>query len=454
MGTHALIMATDAPPLGHPAGGLGRARAALMHTVAARRGVWLAASDRPLAHDGSWLKPVEVDAHTLAAHRDGYCHTSLAPVYFGHTALPRQEEAWLQAHRAVSASYARVAARLAAPGATVWLHDYHLQLVPSLLRRLRPDVRIGLSLHSPFPPAESFLALAARDDILRSLLAADVVGFQDPRSEANFVNLAAPQRPITTLTLPMPADTGPIAHLATDRRVQAAAARIRLALRPAGVIFLGTGGDDPADGSVQQLREFARLLAAGLLDPERSAFIHLAPARPGDTEQRAEIERLVAQINGEHGRPGFCPVHYQRQDLPAADLTALYLAADVMVATPMRDRPTPHAAEYCAARLDGRGRIVLSEFSSGTGQLPHAHVVNPHEPEALGRAMLEAAADAGRPSAAMALMRRQILTDGVSQWAQQFLARLAPVHDPLEGLWHRAHASDTGNRLTATAPHP
>lgn len=434
-GKHPLVMMSDRSPLDPLAAGslFGRAHGALMNEVVRRRGVWLAASETAVAAaPGSWLRRVAVDAQTLQAHREGHCETTLAAAYFGHRADPVQQETWLRAHREVSSRYASQAARLAAPGAAVWLHGYHLQLVPAMLRRLRSDLRIGLVLHSPFPSAEAFAALAGREDIIRGLLDADVLAFTEARSAANFANVAldgpAEQfivRPITTMVMPMPAETKTIVHLAADRQVQAAAARLRRNLHPAGTVFLSVGSGDPADGSAHRLREFAALLAAGDADPRRHAYIHLSSAAdvPGaqDDAVRAEIEGLVAQINGDFARPGLCPVHYQRQDLSAGELTALYLAADVMLATPMRDRATPHAAEFVAARTSDRGQVILSEFSATASQLPQARIVNPHEPNALARAMIEAARQAHRSSAEMAQMRQAIASNGISQWVQRFL---------------------------------
>jgi trehalose-6-phosphate synthase len=279
----------------------------------------------------------------------------------------------------------------------------------------------------------------------------------------------------------MPAEISSIAHLATEAKVQSAAARIRAAVRPATTIFLSTGGNDPADGALQGLQEFAGLLSTRQLDPKRVAYIHLAPTTvfPGtrDNNLREELERLVAQINGDFASPGHCPVHYQRRDVTTAELTALYLAADIMLATPMRDRVTPQAAEYAAAHADGRGQIVLSEFSTNTHQLTHAYLINPHEPGALARALLTAASTSKRTTA-MTHMHRQVLGHGVADWADQFLTMLAgqpacavrPPHRTVtqqaiarlshtdrftaEGSTRSAQASDAVNQLTATAPHP
>jgi trehalose 6-phosphate synthase len=140
-----------------------------------------------------------------------------------------------------------------------------------------------------------------------------------------------------------------------------------------------------------------------------------------------------------------------------------------MLATPMRDRATPRAAEWAATRTTGHGRIVLSEFSAT--QLPGAIVVNPHEPEALGRAMLTAAAQCHSWSPDIKAIREQVLAYGITTWADQFLHTLKPkpytANGRLQQTWRavpavrhqegsrkRGQASDTGGQLTVTASHP
>ncbi|GIH05237.1 trehalose-6-phosphate synthase [Rhizocola hellebori] len=476
-----LVLATARSPIGDDDGDavLGRAHTALMHTVSSRGGAWVAATDiPPKAAASSWLVPLEISAPVLSGWRDGQCANTLASTYYGHSGItPPQDPAWKAAYEQVNARYAAAIARSADDGAAIWLHDYPLQLVPAILRRMRPDLRIGFTLHSPLPPAESFQTLAGRDDLLAGLAAADLLSFTDERSRANFAAIADQTGTAygRTLVMPMPADAHVISQLAETWTVQTHAAQIRTSLRPASTVLLSIGGNDPGDGTLQRLQEFARLLDTRQLQAQECAFIQLAPNGDGLTPEaaqlRAELERLTAKINGQHGCLSHLPVHYQRGVLSPAELTAFYLAADVMLATPMRDRATPHAAEYAATRTHGRGCIVLSEFSATP--LPGAVVINPHDPEALGRAMLAAAAQCHTASRQVVAMRSQTLTSGgITTWADQFLHNLKPVkHRTATGRLHqtwrsvptgrhqegsrqRVQASDTSGQLTVTAPHP
>jgi trehalose 6-phosphate synthase len=466
-GEFGFIIATDQPPApGNPAHSLARARSALAGVVTGHRGAWVAATSDEVRMPGSSIIPVRVPAKVLTAHRTGHCATTLTGTYFSqYSVAPPQRSDWLAAYQHVNAAYARAIGYASGPGATVWLHGLALQLVPSLLRRSRPDLRIGVSLHSPFPPAESFLALAGREELIAGLASSDLLSFLDTRSAGNFAQVMAELLPAetgpTTTVLPMPADTATMAQLAATQPIRSAAARIRAALSPAATIFLSTGGLEPGDGTLHRLTEFGRLLDTGELDPNQHTLIHLAPVS-GDfgsvpRNLRLETERITAQINGKHGRPGSCPVHYQRGDFTAADMAGFYLAADVMLATPMRDRVTPHAAEYAACRADGHGRVIISEFSVTGPDLLGATVVNPHEPGALGSAMVDAARSSRTASAATTLAHQQALARSVGGWANDFLGQLSPAdfrYSPPEGKSQRGQASETSSQLTATGPHP
>lgn len=400
-----------------------------MQAVASRGGAWVAAGAAE-TKASLWLKPLHPGRDLLVAHREGYCANTLASVYFGHDGTtPPQDSEWAAAHHAVSRRYARHIAGLAARGAVVWIHDYPLQLVPGMLRELRPDLRIGYSLHSPFPAAGTLLTVAEHDQILSSLLAADLCSFPDIRSTANFTGYAqtAGDMPPLSTVMPMPVDTHLIAQLAADVTVQANADRIRHRLRPATTILLALGGSDPGDGILTVLSEYQQLLASGKLDPQSTVLIHLTrPGGPAEDDQtRQDTERLIAQINGTHANLVHQPVQHQRGPFTPAELAAFYLAADVMLAIPTRDRTTFEAAEYVAARIDGTGRLLLSEFSATSSQLPAANLLNPHVPDALADAICHTTSFARTRSASIVTMREQALSNNVGRWAEKVLGTVA-----------------------------
>ena len=130
-----------------------------------------------------------MNAEEIEEFYEGFSNATIWPIYHDLVAKPEFHREWWDAYVSVNHRFAEKAADIAAKGATVWVHDYQLQLVPQMLRELRPDLRIGFYLHIPFPPAELFQQLPWRRQILEGLLGADLVGFQMPGAAANFVRL-------------------------------------------------------------------------------------------------------------------------------------------------------------------------------------------------------------------------------------------------------------------------
>ena len=132
---------------------------------------------------------------------------------------PEYHRRWWDAYQRVNQRFAEATAEVAEQGAVVWVQDYHLQLVPALLRELRPDLRIGFFLHVPFPPPELFMQLPRRAELLRGILGADLVGFQRSQAAHNFAQLVA-----KVLEVP-----------ATDRRIAVEGRVVRVGAFPVSI---------------------------------------------------------------------------------------------------------------------------------------------------------------------------------------------------------------------------
>ena len=432
-------------------GGLVRALTGLLSE---RHGAWVGwtgvADDpaEPFSHDGFELEPVALDAEQISGYYEGVSNAAIWPLY--HDAIrpsTYDAQAWAN-YCTVNGLFARRAADVAAPGATVWVHDYQLQLVPAMLRRLRPDVRIGFFLHIPFPPQELFMRLPWREEIIEGLLGADVIGFQRSVAAENFVGLAARLLELTTEGTDIIASDGRTIHaesfpisidVADFERLSAAdetlrtAADIRGRLGHPDVVLLGVDRLDYTKGIEERLVAFRSLLAArrpaGKVRRPPVVLIQVAvPSRETVGEyqdQRVRVEQLVGAINGEFATLGHPAVHYLHQGLPLDELVSLYRAADVMVVTPLRDGMNLVAKEFVAVRRDEDGVLVLSEFAGAVDELGEAVVVNPHDPDALVAA-LATAIDMGpeERTRRMRALRAVLVANDVHAWANSFLARL------------------------------
>ncbi|MFE3452125.1 trehalose-6-phosphate synthase [Nonomuraea sp. NPDC059194] len=427
-------------------GGLVTAIAPVMQR---RQGAWLGwhgapgEEVEPFEHDGMNLIPVPLSAEEIELYYEGFSNAALWPLYHDVVATPVFERRMWDAYRKVNERFAEAAAEAAAEGAVVWVQDYQLQLVPAMLRKLRPDLRIGFFLHIPFPPVELFWRLPWRTELLEGLLGADLVGFQLPGGASNFIRLCrrllglsyksnevyAGDRVVTAQAFPISVDFSELDDMVREPHIVQRAKEIRAELGDPEHVLLGVDRLDYTKGIGQRLEAFGELLEEGRLSPGEAVFVQIAtPSRERVDEYRRlrdDIELQVGRINGEHSALGAQPIQYFHQSHDREELAALYLAADVMVVTPLRDGMNLVAKEYVSCHHDLRGALVLSEFAGAADELRQAYLVNPYDVEGLKRTMMTAMrATPHEVARRMRALRRRVSTYDVDRWASEFLTAL------------------------------
>jgi alpha,alpha-trehalose-phosphate synthase [UDP-forming] len=420
------------------------------------------------------LVGVSLSAEEVRDYYEGFSNDTLWPLYHDVIAPPRFRRAWWDAYVRVNRRFAEAAAEQAADGAVVWVQDYQLQLVPGMLRSRRPDLRIGFFNHIPFPGYEIFAQLPWRRQIVEGLLGADLLGFQRQGDATNFLRAcrraaglttrgslvrvprtwpgdatgnsvgrrrsgpvaAEDDRTVRAATFPISIDTAGFEEIARRPEVRARAAEIRQALGQPQTVLLGVDRLDYTKGIAHRLKAYGELLQEGRLDPSHEMLVLVASPSRERVEQyrklRDEVEVTVGRINGEFGEVGSTPVHYLHQSYPQEEMAALYLAADVMLVTSLRDGMNLVAKEYVACRYAESGALVLSEFTGAADELGSAFLVNPHDIAGLKDAIVRAArispAEARRR---MRAMRRRVREYDVANWAETFLHALQG--DPAAG---------------------
>jgi trehalose 6-phosphate synthase len=455
-GSHDLVVVANRLPVQRSAisndgwetspGGLVRAMFSVLHH---RRGAWVGwtgtAGDapEPFEHDGVRLRPVRLSRTEIEQYYEGLSNEALWPLYHDAIRPSTFESAWWETYVRVNERFAEAAAEEACEGAAVWVHDYHLQLVPLLLRELRPDVRIGFFLHIPFPPQELFMRLPWREEVLRGLLGADVIGFQRRVAAENFAAVARrlvgaegepplvhfDGRTVQVGTFPISIDVAEFDEIARRPETAAHATEFRHRLGDPHMVLLGVDRLDYTKGIDVRLEAYQTLLRDGELDARRCVMVQIAvPTREGIDyyeDERRRVEELVGEINGEFGAIGYPAVHYLHQSLPLDELVALYQAADVMIVTPLRDGMNLVAKEFAASRIDEHGVLVLSEFAGAADELTEAVLVNPHDRDAVQRAILDAVdMEPKEARVRMAAIRETVAQSDVRQWAAGFLTLL------------------------------
>lgn len=423
---------------------------ALRPVVAAHQGAWVGwpghagATVQPFFLDGIHLHPVELSDDDIELFYEGQSNSTIWPLYHDAVETPIYSREWRDSYRSVNERFAAAVAQTAAESATVWVHDYQLQLVPAILRSLRPDLRIGFFLHIPFPPIELFMQMPLRAEILRGLLGADLVGFQEKLAAQNFVRLArhllgmqyrgtslqVDGRTVKAGAFPISIDVKEMEAIAATSAVQARAREIRAELGDPETVILGVDRLDYTKGIELRLQAFRELLEDGVLNVPETVMVQVATPSRERVEHyetlRIRVEREVGRINGEFGRVGTPAVHYLHQSYSRSELAALYCAADVMMVTPLRDGMNLVAKEYVAARIDQGGALVLSEFAGSANELRHAFLCNPHDPDAVKEALMRAVSVGtveGRRR--MQIMQRYLRVHDVGRWARSFLDDLA-----------------------------
>jgi trehalose 6-phosphate synthase len=422
---------------------------ALTPFVQRARGAWVGwtgstgSAPEPFSHDDIRHVPVPISRAQLRTFYNGFCNETIWPLYHHAIRQPEYHRHWWRPYANVNKRFAQITAKNATTGATVWVHDYHLQLVPALLRELRPDLQIGFFLHIPFPPKELFGRLPWRRQILEGLLGADVVGFQTQDGAENFLGqartyaearkqrkeLSVHGRRVKVQAFPISTDFERYASMAGQTSVIERSLQFRQQVGQGRRIILGVDRLDYTKGIDVRLRAFRELLSRNPELIRECVLVQLAvPSRERVAdyrELRRDIEELVGQINGEFGEVGMTPVQYLHRELPFEELIALYRSADLMLVTPFADGMNLVAKEYVATRLDDSGVLILSEFAGAARELQTALQVNPHDVDGLAETIEMALSLPSREvTRRMRRMREVVGGHTVYDWADSFMKEL------------------------------
>ncbi|WP_036283717.1 alpha,alpha-trehalose-phosphate synthase (UDP-forming) [Microbacterium sp. oral taxon 186] len=405
----------------------------------------------PFELDGMELVPVTLTDEDVELYYEGFSNDTIWPLYHDVISPPAYHREWWEAYVRVNERFAAAAASVAAHGAVVWVQDYQLQLVPRLLRVLRPDVVIGYFHHIPFPAYGLFAQLPWRKHVLAGLVGADVIGFQRVQDAGNFTNAVRRQlgfetksgairvvaddgsvRTAVAKAYPISIDTQLYDEIARRPEVQARAKEIRASLGDPQTVIFGVDRLDYTKGIGHRLKAYGELLEEGRLDVEDVTLVQVAsPSRErvaAYMQLRDEIELTVGRINGDHDTVGHTAIRYLHHSYPREEMVALYLAADVMLVTALRDGMNLVAKEYVASRIDSRGVLVLSEFTGAADELSQAVKVNPHDIDGLKDAIMAAVEmQPAEQARRMRGLRRRVRDHDVADWSRRFLADLDAV---------------------------
>jgi trehalose 6-phosphate synthase len=391
------------------------------------------------------LRSVTLTEEEIAKFYSGFANEIIWPLFHDMPSRCNFDPEYWEMYQRVNRKFGKVTAEIATEDDFIWVHDYHLMLTAGAMRQAGVRAPMGFFLHTPFPGLDVFEKLPWKKPILKSLLEFDVIGFQSDHDRTNFIACLQRLLPEAVIepgnphlqvrlearhtvvgTFPIGIDFEEFAQQAARPVIKAHSAEIRRRLS-GDVLVLGVDRLDYTKGIPERLKSFRLLLGRF---PELRGHITLVqvvvPSReeiPNYKHLRREVELLVSQINGEYTEPGWVPVHYIHRNLGRDELLAYYRAADVGLVTPLKDGMNLVAKEFCAAQIDERGVLIVSEFAGAGPELRSgAMVVNPNDFAEVAQALHDAAQmPVEEKRRRMHLLRDIVKDHSVQRWIRSFL---------------------------------
>ena len=386
--------------------------------------------------------PVPLSEHDVEAYYHGFSNRTIWPFFHYFPLHAEYSEEFWRAYERVNTTFADLIAEIARPNDLIWIHDYHLMLLPRLLRQRLPRAAIGFFLHIPFPSFEIFRLLPWRERILEGLLGANLVGFHTYDYTGHFLDsvhhllgyeptmgqVTTANQIVRADTFPMGIDYERYSGISEDAKVQAERKRVRKKLGEHQVI-LSVDRLDYTKGIPERLEAFSafldrhprfrrKVVLVLVVVPSRTRVEHYL-------QLKRRVDELVGQINGKHGTIGWMPIWYLYRSLPFYSLGALYGLADVALVTPLRDGMNLVAKEYTAAQTDGKGVLILSETAGAAQELGEAIIVNANNQEEIAGALVRALEMPEREQVERnRIMQTRLKRYNVVRWADEFVDKL------------------------------
>ncbi len=387
--------------------------------------------------------PVFLTADQVENFYEGYSNETIWPLFHYFQSIAQYKDRHWKSYRDVNALFAKTIARLSSPDATIWVHDYHLMLLPQMIRTKLPQTSIGFFLHIPFPSFEIFRLIPQRKELLEGLLGADLVGFHvhdyvrhfsssvmrtlGYESQGN--NILYGVRSVRTDSFPIGIDYNKFRDAVESSAVQREIEVLNDHYKDKKII-LSVDRLDYSKGIAHRLEAYEEFLRSHPEYHKKVVLVVIAvPSRTevdAYKELRDGIEQTVSRINGAYATIDWVPVAYQFQNQSFDKLVALYAKSAVALVTPVRDGMNLVAKEYVATRRDSDGVLILSELTGAVDELPEALVINPNDRKSIVRAIDQALVmPIKQQKVRIAAMQRRISSYNVQKWAQDFLQELA-----------------------------
>jgi trehalose 6-phosphate synthase/phosphatase len=407
-----------------------------------------------LPHEDIALHPVFLPSKTRDKHYNGFCNDTIWPLFHYFPSYARYKDEYFEHYIKANQQFCIELEKVYQPGDIIWIHDYHLMLLPSMIRAKYPNAIIGFFLHIPFPSFELFRMLpgAWRTAILDGLIGADLIGFHTSSYVQYFLksvkqllgyetshrSVISPDRTVAVDVFPVGIDFKKFNSVITQSDVLLERDRLRKRMEETQLV-ISIDRLDYTKGILNRLEAFELFFQQNPAYIGKVTFLLVVvPSRDiivKYKELKESIEGTVSRINGRLGSMEWIPIIYQYKSVDFIQLTALYAAADVALVTPIRDGMNLVAKEFVASRRDKRGVLILSEGAGAANELGEALIVNPTDRREIAHAIHAALnMPLKEQMTRITFMQKRLENYDVVKWADEFLAALREARREQENL--------------------
>ena len=401
----------------------------------------------------------------------GFSNRTLWPLFHYFLEYTEFESHHWEAYKSVNEKFAEVVLDTIEDGDTVWVHDYQLLLLPQLIKEKRPDITIGFFLHIPFPSYEIFRTFPWREELLKGMLGADLLGFHTYDYERHFLSsvkrimrldvkfneISYYDRIIKVDSFPMGIDYGKfhqaaLDHANPDTEKSELQKRLDSHLEEGEdqKFILSIDRMDYTKGIPNRLRAFEYFLNTYPEYKEKVRLVMLAVPSRSDVPQyqrlKRETDELVGRINGEFSTVSWTPIWYFYRSLPFENLIDLYTSSDIALITPVRDGMNLVAKEYVATRTEQDGVLILSEMAGAAKEMNEALLINPNSFDDFASALNKALTmPLEEQQNRMKILQKRLKRYDVEKWAEEFFKSLHATNQMQEVVVSKKMTSNDEN---------
>lgn len=410
--------------------------------------------------------PVNIPENIMNEFYGGFCNESLWPLFHDCWEFYSYNNDLWENYKKVNEIFCKRILQIIQPDDVIWIHDYHLLYLAKLLRQKCPHHQIGFFLHIPFPSPTTFANLPrqCRNEILKGMLGADLIGFHTEEYRQNFIscveenlkikvganNIVSAVHQAKVNVYPMGIDFEYFQQqarnmLTNDENIFGEQANHTK-------IMLSVDRLDYTKGIVNRINAYGKFLEDNETWRKKISLVSIiAPSRDNITSYKTlkkEIDEAVGKINGRFGDMEWTPITYMYRAFTVDQIIKLYALSDIGIVTPIRDGMNLVAKEYIAAKINHKGVLILSEKAGAACELTEALLVKPTCINSIAIAMKQAVEmSEEKQQQDLEIMHRKLQKNNIVEWGKNFLGDLLAIRKTSVLFDREIHSANQPNAI-------